>query len=406
MGYSKDALKGASWLGLFRVLFRGLTFLKIAIIARLLTPSQFGEADIAIIVLAMVEIFTETGVNVFLIQEKDNVDDFIDTAWFVSIIRGLLITGVIIIFSAPISIFFNSPNSRNLLIIASLIPLVRGFINPSIVKLLKNLQFQKQFYYRSSITLVEIISTLIIIIFTSQPSGIIFGLLIGALWEVVITMILVSPKPQFKFDKLKFQKVFKVGKWLTLSGIFDYLYLNLDNIFIGRMLGAGSLGLYMRAYSISLLPITEVSDVINQSTFPIYVKIAHEKNRLKKAYLKILLTVSIIVIPIGLLMFIFTEQLVLIILGKNWISIINVLRILIIYGVLRAVLRTTIGLFYSLKKQDVITYTTLVSLSGMALTVIPFISRWGLIGAAYSAITGTILSLPVVIYHTRKLFTE
>lgn len=406
MGYTINAIKGVSWLGMFRVVFRGFTFIKIAILARFLTPNQFGEADIVIIILAMVEIFTETGINVFLVQLKEDIDEFINTAWFVSIIRGFIIAILIFLLSNPISNFFNSPQSKDLLVIASLIPLIRGFINPSIVKLLKNLEYGKHFFYRSSIVFVEITSTILIILITSQPSGIVYGLISGALWEVILTMFIAFPKPKLSFNYNKFKKVLNTGKWLTLSGIFDYLYLNLDNIFIGRLLGTGALGLYMRSYSISLLPITEVSDVFNQSTFPIYVKIADNTKRLKNAYFKTLIIVFSLVLPIGIIFFIFPEQIVKIILGDKWIEIVSVLKILIIYGVIRAILRTTIGLFYSLKKQEIITRITFISLLGMVITIIPFINKWGIIGAGLSAITGTLVSVPVVIYYAYVLLNR
>lgn len=404
MGYTTDAIKGISWLGIFRVLFRCLTFIKLIVLARLLTPSQFGQVDIAIIILALVEIFTETGINVILIQEKEDIDEFINTAWVVSIIRGFLLAFIILISAPTIAVFFDSPESRDFLTLISIVPFIRGFINPSVAKFLKELDYKKQFYYRLSIALVDTFAALLFVILFKNPSGIIFGLILGALWEVLLTFRYAMPLPQFNFDKKKFIKVVSKGKWLTLSGIFDYLYLNLDNIFVGKMLGTGSLGLYMRAYSISLLPITEISDVFNQSTFPIYVRIAGSKMRLKKAYVKTLLTVSLLVLPVGVIFFIFPTELITIILGDKWIEIKNVLRVLIVYGVIRAMLRTTIGLFYSMERQEIITRITAVSLMGMVFTLAPFVYKWGVIGAGLSAIVGTILSMPVVIYYTVKLF--
>src|SRR3990170_4336273 len=94
-------------MGALRVLVRGLGFFRIAILARLLTPSQFGIFGIATLVLSFLEIATETGINIFLIQIKENVDDFINTAWIVSIIRGILISFIIIITSPLVVNIFN-----------------------------------------------------------------------------------------------------------------------------------------------------------------------------------------------------------------------------------------------------------------------------------------------------------
>ncbi len=403
MGYTREAFKGISWLGAFRILFRFFSYLKLALIARILSPAQFGTADIAILVLALVEIFTETGINVFLIQEKDEIDEYISTAWVVSIIRGFCISALIFLTAGLISSFFNSPSSYPILILISLVPAIRGFINPSVVKFLKNLNYERQFYYRSGITIVEAFTAILIVWYRQSPDGLVWGLIAGASFEVIISFLLAKPRPRVSFEQKIFLKVLSRGKWLTASGIFDYLYLNLDNIVIGRLIGTASLGLYMRAYSISLIPITEISDVFNQTTFPIYVKIADDKKRLMRAYLRTLTLVWLLVLPIGLLLFIFPIEFINIILGDKWLSIAPVLQILAIYGTIRAITRTTIGLFYSLHRQDIITKITAVNLIVLSITIIPFINKWGLNGAGFSALAGTVFSIPFVIYFLKKV---
>src|SRR3972149_7798883 len=138
-------------MALLRGSTRGMTLLKTIILARILSPFQFGVYGIAILVLGFLEILTETGVNVVLIQEKGNTDKYISTAWVVSIIRGSLIFLIIFTLSPFISSFFQSSQALNLIRLASFVPLIRGFINPSIVKFQKELAFNKEFAFRSSL---------------------------------------------------------------------------------------------------------------------------------------------------------------------------------------------------------------------------------------------------------------
>src|SRR3990167_7344642 len=90
MGYKTDAFKGISWIGILRASTRGITFVRLAILARILSPAQFGVFGIATLVLSLLEIITETGINVFLIQKKD-IKSYINSAWIVSIVRGFII---------------------------------------------------------------------------------------------------------------------------------------------------------------------------------------------------------------------------------------------------------------------------------------------------------------------------
>src|SRR3989344_9285412 len=149
MGYTKEAIKGVSWLGAFRLFARVLSFLRTIIVARILSPSQFGVYGIATLLLSLIEILTETGINVFLIQKKDDIDRYINTAWIVSIIRGLLISIVIISSARFVSDFFRNPEVFPLLMLIGVVSFIRGFINPSVVKFQKELNFNKEFYYRS-----------------------------------------------------------------------------------------------------------------------------------------------------------------------------------------------------------------------------------------------------------------
>ena len=129
MSYFKNTLRGFFWMGFLRVSTRVVAFIKIAILARLLTPSQFGVYGIAFLVLAFLEITTESGINVFLIQEKERIENYINTAWLVSILRGIVIFLAIIYFSSPIASFFNMTESKPLIVLISFVPLIKGFIN-------------------------------------------------------------------------------------------------------------------------------------------------------------------------------------------------------------------------------------------------------------------------------------
>lgn len=409
MGYSKDAIKGISWLGGLRIFTRILSLVRQVILARLLTPGQFGLFAIVGIVLSLTEVFTETGINIFLIQKKENkesIDTYVNTAWVVSICRGIIIAFIIVISAPFISSFFNSKELYPLLILGSTVPLIRGFINPSVVKFIKELRFNKEFSYRTSIFFVESFISIILAYILQSPASLVWGLIAGALFEVILSFRLVSPIPAFVFDKKLFKEILTKGKWLTLSGIFNYLYHHGDDIVVGKILGAVPLGLYDRAYAISMLPISEVSDTFSKATFPLYVKITEDIERFKYAYIKSLVSMSFIVVPIGMVFFFFPEQIITLILGPRWLSASQALQVLAIFGAVRAIASSIIAPIYALQKQEMVTVITFVSLVGMALTIIPFVQNWGIVGAGYSALFGTLLSLPVILFFLRSIFKK
>jgi len=403
MGYTRIALKGISWMSVFRVFTRVLSFLKIAVLARVLTPSQFGVFGIASLVLALLEILTETGVNIILIQTKKDIEEYIDSAWVVSIIRGIIISTVIIISSPFIAGFFKTPEAINILLLISIVPFIKGFINPAEVKFRKELNFSYEFWFRSFIFLVDSVVAIIFALFTHSVYSLVFGLIAGAIVEVVISFVLIKPIPKLKFKSNYLNEILHKGKWITAYGILNYFSDNGDNIIVGRVLGSSALGIYQMAYKISILPITEVSDVISQVVFPVYTKIEGDIKRLIKAYIKTMLVIFVGTLTIGMLVFIFPTEIVRLILGPQWLSAVPVLKILAIYGILRSIAGPSSALFLSRGKQNYITAMTFIRFLTLIITIYPLILMYGMIGAGYSALISVLAEFPVIIYFIFKI---
>lgn len=398
MGYLKHAAVGVSWVGALRASTRIITFVRVIILARLLTPMQFGIFGVASLVLAFLEVITETGINVFLIQEKKDINHYLNDAWAVSIIRGVIIATFIVGLSPFIVNFFHSPGAHGLLLLISLVPLIRGFINPAVVKFQKELLFNKDFYLRLTVFAFDSTVAIVLAFLTRDTSSFVWGLIAGALLEVLISFIFIKPHPEVSLSMYNIKTIFSRGKWVTMFVIFDYIAQNADNIVVGRILGVQSLGIYQMGYKISTLPISEVSDVANKVVFPVYSKIGGDRERLRKAFLKTMGVIAFLSLTLGIIIFFLPQSLIALILGKDWISVGQILKILVFYGVLRAITGATASLFLALEKQNYFAATTFVRLFGLAVTIVPLTTSFGLIGAGLSALSSVLIELPVIFY--------
>jgi lipopolysaccharide exporter len=404
MGYKKDVIKGVSWTGSLSFLTKGVGFLETIILARILVPSQFGAYGIALLALGFLETLTETGVNIVLIQEKE-AEPYVSSAWIVSIGRGLLITLALYLCSPLIANFFHSSQALLLLQLISLVPFLRGFINPAVVKFQKELQFRKYFWYQAVILFVDTAVSIMVTYTTKQPIGIVIGLLTGVFFELFMSFIFVSPRPNFVFRKEYVSKIFHRGKWITLTTIFNYLFFNSDNIAVGRLLGAGSLGIYQLAYSLAVMPLIEIGNVLNFVTFPLFAKIREDRNRLKSAYIKMILSVILLTIPF-VIIFVFIPQVFIIILGKKWIAIVSVLPMLSLLGFVKAISNASSALFLSEVKQKYATVITFVTIIGMLVVLFPLIHQYGIVGAASAALIGSLVALPFYFYFIWQLLQK
>lgn len=406
MGYKKDAIKGMSWISGFRIVTRFFAFFKITILARVLSPSQFGLFGIASLFLALLETITETGINIIIVQSKEKIEEYINSAWVVSILRGIVISVMIVIAAPFVSSFFKTSESLPLLLFISLVPFIRGFINPSEALYQKNLHFRAEFWFRTSVLFFDTLVSVILTVVTHSVYSLVWGMIAGACLEVFLSFALITPRPRFAVERAYFREIFHKGKWVTFYSFFNYLAENGDNVVVGRVMGAASLGLYQMAYKVSILPISEISEVVSRVVFPVYTMIANDKKRLLSAFSKTIASVALSAALVGIIIFLFPGQIISLLLGKQWLSAVPALKVLALYGVVRTLSGPTSALFLSVGKQKYVTVMTFTRFAGLALTIYPLVVLYGLVGAGYSALLSAVVEIPIMVYFAVKILSK
>lgn len=403
MGYFGQAVKGTGWMTALRAITRGLGFVKIAILARILTPEDFGLFGIAALALAFLETFTEPGVSLALIQQEEDIDDYVSTAWIISIARGLLISLLMVSFSGAIAGFFNRPDAVLIILLASAIPFVRGFINPSAVNFVKNLEFKKEFILKSIPATFDIITAIILSLVIRSPIAIIYGMLMGAVVEVIMTFVMTEIRPAFKFVKSQAKKLLGFGKWVTAGFIMSYLSENFDDIVVGRFLGATSLGIYQMAFKLSVLPSVELAQIISKVIFPVYSKIAGDKQRIKKAMYKTTAVLIGVAAPISFVIALFPESIIKVVLGDQWLAAAVPLQLLAVYGLINASSQGASTVLFAIGKPNIAASIRTIRFAIMLILLFPLISMYNLMGAAMAVVISALIVQPILWYKVSKV---
>jgi O-antigen/teichoic acid export membrane protein len=330
------------------------------------------------------------------LQKKGKIEKYLNTAWTVSIIRGILISLLIMLASGPVATFFGSSQAKNLLMLIAVIPVIRGFINPSIIKFQKNLEFDREFAVKSTLTILETVLMVIFCWWLVSPVGLVLAMIVTAVCEVAISFIFIRPWPKFGFKVSQIWEIVSSGKWVTGFGILDYIFTQGDNIVVGRLLGTASLGIYRLSYTMSTLPLTEISDVFYKVAFPTLSKMISEKKNVKEAMLKIVSTICILATLAGFVIW-WAAPYIVLLLGTKWTSTIGVIKVLAFLGILRSISFAFNSVFMAYGKQKYVTVILLTSVAGLLATIVPLVNIFGLVGAGYSTIIGAGLSVPVAI---------
>jgi O-antigen/teichoic acid export membrane protein len=406
MGYAKTALAGMSWVALMRGMTRGLSVLRTIILARLLTPEQFGLFGIAAVVLGIVEMITETGINVILIQDKNsnNLQSQINAAYSFSILRGILISLIILISIPLIVAFFDAPQSALITGLIAIVPLLRGFINPSVVRIQKDLRFNVDFIFRSSLTIVDAIVAISITWWLRSPIGLVLGLIASALIEIYISHRYLHPKPKFSWSNHTITNLIKRGRWMTGAGIFSYIATRTPEITIGKMMSISNLGIYQMAYRFSVVFVDEIIEVFNRVSFPVFSKFEEERDRLFHAFIKQNSVVLGMAIFIMTIVYISSDMIIPLLLGPQWESISNYTRLMVWVGLAIALTAPSNPVFLAVKKQS---YLMIITLQ-MALFSVIFIPistiAYGVQGTIITYALITLSTIPLRGYFLWKIF--
>jgi len=397
MDYSKSALAGFSWQTLYKGLLVLVALAKISILARLLGPAAFGLFSLTAIAIGLTESLTQTGVNITILQSQRPVRYFLDSAWVIAIVRGFVIGSLMLVLGLFMQNYYQEPQLLALIAVAALVPVIKGFINPYIVTLHKELRFFHDSLYRFSVVFFESVVAVMLGFLTHSVWALVIALVAGALFEVAISFIAFKTKPSFAYVHSRGKTILNNAKWLSLATVFNYLNENADNFLLGKIVGTRFLGIYHNAYALSHKANYDFSKSAHHSTIPVFTKLADKPQRLAKTFLKSLFSligfISLVSLPLLLFPGFFVELL----LGDQWLEAIPLVRPLVFAGILQSVSNLSYALFLAKKHYRIMNLHLFSALSIMVVLIIWWGSTAHLLGAVMGILAARLITLPLIV---------
>jgi len=399
-GLYQRTVRSGVWVFSLRILERALGIVKLVVLARILAPNDFGLMGIALLALACLETFSQTGFQQALIQKKDGAEKYLDVAWTFMLIRNLAIFAILFIGAPYIAEFFDAPKVTPIMRIIGVSLLfggpggIGGFANIGVLYFQKELEFNKQFIYHLTGTFADFAVSVTAAIVLKSVWALVFGLLAGNIVRFFIGYRIHPYRPRLNFDFDKARELFRFGRWILASSILVFLVTQGDDIFVGKLLGATLLGFYQMAYRFSNAPATEITHVISQVTFPAYSKLQDNPEGLRQAYLKTLQLTAFISIPLAGGIFILAPEFTRIFLGDKWMPMVPAMQVLALAGLIRSIQATTGPVFQAVGRPNIDTKWQVVRLMVLVILIYPLCSRWGIFGTSvavfFSILTSTI----------------
>jgi len=334
---SSRVVHGGFWVFFLKIVNRGFGLFRTIVLARLLSPNDFGLFGIAMLAISGLQSLSQTGFNSAIIHKKGGTKSYLDPAWTVQVVRGLILA-IVLITSAPlVGSFFREPRAILIIRVLGASVLLGSVKNIGIVYFRKELKFHKQFLYRLTGTIADVAVAIPAAIILRSVWALVFGVLSGNLARFIISYYIHPYRPGIDFDWEKIKEMFDFGRWILGGGVVVFIATQGDDIFLGKVLGATSLGFYRLAFRISNTVATEITHVISQVTFPAYSKLQDDLSTLKTAFMKTMSLTAALSIPLAAGIFLFIPEFTEIFLGKKWLPIVQPTRILVIAGAIRSI---------------------------------------------------------------------
>lgn len=328
----QKTITGITWSFIEFFSRQGFTFIIGIILARLLSPKEFGLVGLAAIFIAISRTLVDSGFSQALVRKKNCTQIDYSTVFYFNVIIGIIIYLALMLLSGEISRFFGEPELEGIVEVLGLGVIINSFAVVQLAKLTKEMNFKLQ----TKISILSaVISGITGVVMAYQGHGV-WSLIVKSLSGFIITTILlwlfVKWRPSFVFSMKSFNEMFSFGSKLLINGLLNSLYTNIYLIVIGKYYSAIEVGFYTRADQFKKLLSENISSIIQRVSYPALSTIQDDIPRLKIAYQILIKSTMFIVFILMMTMAAVAKPMVLVLIGEKWLPSVEYLQLLCFAG--------------------------------------------------------------------------
>lgn len=349
-----SAVNGAIWTGVEKFSRQAVQFVIGIILARVLSPDDFGVIGMLAIFIAIAQTFTDSGLSSALIQKKDRTEVDCSTMFFFSIGAGVLFYLLLYATAPLIADFYNMPILTDVTRVVALSIILSGLTAVQNARLTIDLRFR-------TLSLISIISMVVTgatgLALAYSGWGVwalVFQALAGQIVTSVCTWYCSRWMPKLEFSMTSFKQLWGFGSKLLVSGLINTIYGNLYTLVIGKKFSSAEVGFYNRGNHFALLPAQTVQDMAIKVNFPILAKMQDDDERLLGAYKKLLTVPLYILYPVLVCMAVTAEPLVIVLIGEKWLPCVPIMQVLCIGYMFTPLTHINLNLLYVKGRTDLV----------------------------------------------------
>ena len=329
----QKAASGVAWTSIQKFAGMGVSFIAGIILARLLTPEDYGCIGMLSIFMVLAGAFVDGGFASALIQKKRPTQEDYSTIFFFNLGMSLLMYVILFACAPAIARFYKMPILSSVLRVQGLVLIINAF------SLIQSNQLRKQFKFKkiAIVTLItSIVSFSVTIIMAYKGFGVWSLVVMNLLTAFIPTVVYwVTNKwfPLWVFSKASFKELFSFGFYMFLTTIITRICNNIQGLLIGRFYNPATMGYYSKAKSTEEMASTSLSNVIDQVAYPLYSEYQNDNLMLTNVIKKLTLSIAYVTFPMMLLLILLAKPIFILLYSERWLDSVPYFQILCVAGI-------------------------------------------------------------------------
>lgn len=394
--------KGLVWSFVERFSTQGIQFVFSVILARLLSPDDYGIIAMPLVFLSIAQCFIDSGFSGALIRKPDLTEDDLSTAFYFNIGVGTVCYLALFLASPLIADFYHTPVLADLLKVTALATLFNPLCAVQQAILTRKIDFRTQAVVSLSGAIVSGIVGLVMAYKGFGVWSLVCQQVGGNIIRTVLLWTMGRWVPKRRWSWESFRYLWGFGSKMLGSALLETTYNNIYPIVIGKFFSAGDLGNYTRAYQFASLPSSNVTGVLQRVTFPVLSTIQNEDDRLARNYRKILRLSAFLIFPMMLMLSAIADPLVRILLTDKWEGCIILLQIVCFSMMWYPIHAINLNLLTVKGRSDLFFRLEIAKkVVGVAIMCVTIPN--GILWMVSGGIVGSMISLVINTYYTGKL---
>jgi len=380
---TRMALSGAFWTTLNTLITKSLGGVKTFILARLLSPADFGLIGLALVIVRTVNHFSYPGLYTALIQKEELGREDLEAGWWIHALRGASLFLLAFVLAGTIAEFYEEERLKLVLQLVSLTFLLEGLKSIGLVRLNRALDFRRLTWIDQVANVAGLVVAVVLAWRWQNVWALVAAHVVQLAVSTVMSYVIEPFLPRLKLNWSRAKQLMHFGKYVFAAGIFYVVILRGNEFVLGKVAGVEVYGYYALALSLVAMVSTPSVEAVTRVTFPIMSRLQGDRERLESAYLRVFRTTLLLTTPALLGLAIFGRDIIVLILGAKWMPMLSSLIWLCMFHWFHCLGLTLQSLYHAMGE---VAWPAKLRFAQMVLYlvgIIPLVVHYGPAGAAF-----------------------